>query len=72
MANLSRNLGLITGASLMGAVFGYAAGISDVTGADPQHIASGTRWTFAVAAVLIAVGLAVAAGIRRSSTAAQH
>lgn len=68
MANLSRNLGLITGASLMGAVFAAAAGTDDVTGADPQHIASGMRWTFALAAVLIAVGLAVATGIRRTST----
>jgi EmrB/QacA subfamily drug resistance transporter len=69
MANLSRNLGLITGASLMGAVFAYAAGASDVSGADPQDVASGTRWTFAVAAVLITVGLAVATGTRRSRTA---
>jgi MFS family permease len=66
MANLSRNLGLITGASLMGAVFAYAAGTSDVTAARPEDIASGTRWTFAVAAALIAIGLAVAAGIRRA------
>jgi EmrB/QacA subfamily drug resistance transporter len=68
MANLSRNLGLITGASLMGTVFAYAAGASDVTGAGPQDIASGTRWAFAIGAALIAIGLAVAAGVRRSST----
>jgi EmrB/QacA subfamily drug resistance transporter len=46
LLNLSRNLGLVTGASLMGAVF----------------VAGGLRPTFAVAAALVVAALAIAAG----------
>jgi EmrB/QacA subfamily drug resistance transporter len=58
MLNLSRNLGLITGASLMGAVFAIAAA-ADVATARPDAVAFGMRATFAAAAVLIAVALAI-------------
>ncbi len=60
MLNLSRNLGLITGASLMGAVFALASGAVDVTTAHPAAVASGMRVTSAVAAVLVVVALALA------------
>jgi EmrB/QacA subfamily drug resistance transporter len=59
MLNLSRNLGLITGASVMGAVFALASATIDVTTADPQAIATGMRITFAVAGVLIVVALGI-------------
>lgn len=62
--NLSRNLGLMTGASVMGAVFAFAAGASDVSTATSAEVARGTRWTFAVAALLVAFGLAVVLGLR--------
>ena len=62
--NLSRNLGLITGASLMGAVFALAAGASDITAAHPEAVVAGMRMTFAVAAILIVLALAVAVGSR--------
>ncbi|MGO7988356.1 MFS transporter [Rhizobium leguminosarum] len=62
MLNLSRNLGLIAGASVMGAVFAFSSGTSDVTAAHPEAIASGMRMTFAVATVLVVVALAIAAG----------
>lgn len=39
--------------------FAYASGTSDIASAQAPDIASGTRWTFAVAATLIAVALAV-------------
>ena len=65
--NLSRNLGLITGASVMGAVFAFGAGASDITAARPGDLAIGMRITFAVAAGLIVVALAFAAGARRST-----
>ncbi|MFI6511882.1 MFS transporter [Streptosporangium sp. NPDC050855] len=55
--NLSRNLGLMTGASVMGAVFAFAAG--DVGTATPAEVARGTHWTFAVAALLVTFGLVV-------------
>jgi hypothetical protein len=64
MLNLSRNLGLISGASLMGAVFFTASGAVDVTTAHPQAVASGTRVTFAVGAVLILVALVIVIGSR--------
>ncbi|MEU8773820.1 MFS transporter [Streptomyces sp. NPDC048606] len=64
LLNLSRNLGLITGASAMGAVFALASGAADVTTAAPGAVAAGTRVTYAVAAALIAVALAVCAGAR--------
>jgi MFS family permease len=60
MLNLSRNLGLITGASVMGAVFALAAGTSDMATARPEDVAAGMRITFAVAATLIVVALVFA------------
>jgi MFS family permease len=60
MLNLSRNLGLITGASVMGAVFALAAGTSDIAAARPEAVATGMRTTFAVAATLIVIALGFA------------
>ncbi len=68
MLNLSRNLGLITGASVMGAVFAFGAGASEITAARPGDLAIGMRITFAVAAALIVVALIIAAGARRSTS----
>ena len=63
MLNLSRNLGLITGASVMGAVFAYAVALSsatvDIATAHPGAVAAGMRATFAVAAMLILAALAI-------------
>lgn len=64
MLNLSRNLGLITGASALGAVFALASTAADIAAARPETVASGLRITFAVALVLIAVALAIALGSR--------
>jgi MFS family permease len=68
MLNLSRNLGLITGASAMGAVFAFASAASDITVAPSEAVATGMRITFAVAAVLVVVALAIAAGGRALGT----
>ena len=64
MLNLSRNLGLITGASALGAVFALASASVDMATARPEAVASGLRITFAVALVLIVVALAIALGSR--------
>ena len=64
LLNLSRNLGLITGASAMGAVFAFASDSVDLGTASPEAVATGMRVTFAVAAILIAVALVLATGIR--------
>jgi EmrB/QacA subfamily drug resistance transporter len=60
LLNLSRNLGLMTGASVLGAVFSFAAGTMDMTIATPEAVGRGLRTTFAVAAVLIVIALGVA------------
>ncbi len=62
--NLSRNLGLITGAAVMGAVFAFAAGTDDILAASPAAVAAGMRFTFAVAAALILSALAIVTGGR--------
>jgi EmrB/QacA subfamily drug resistance transporter len=69
MLNLSRNLGLVTGASLMGAVFAFAAATTDIATAPPAAVATGMRITFAVAAILIVGAVAIAAGSRARATA---
>ncbi|MCE6976625.1 MFS transporter [Pseudomonas frederiksbergensis] len=66
LLSLSRNLGLITGASVMGAVFAYASATADITTASPAAIANGMRITFAVAMVLIVLALVVALARRVS------
>jgi EmrB/QacA subfamily drug resistance transporter len=65
MLNLSRNLGLITGASVMGAVFALASATIDITTARPEAVATGMRSTFAVAAILIVVALTIGIGTYR-------
>jgi EmrB/QacA subfamily drug resistance transporter len=64
LLNLSRNLGGITGASVMGAVFALASGTVEIATADPTAVATGMRITFVVAGMLIVVALAIAAGGR--------
>jgi len=64
MLNLSRNLGLITCASVMGAVFAYASATTDLTTAGSAATAVGMRVTFAAAASLSALALALAMSAR--------
>lgn len=54
---LSRNVGLITGAAVMGAVFVLASASTDVAAAAPGAVAAGMRTTFGVAAGLIVLAL---------------
>ncbi|MFI1256163.1 MFS transporter [Streptomyces netropsis] len=67
MLNLSRNLGLVTGTSVMGAVFALASAMADVTTARPEAVATGMRITFVVAAILVVVALTIAVGGRALS-----
>ena len=57
MLGLARNLGLITGAAVMGAVFALAAG--DPTQAPATAIASGLHITFGVAVALMLMALII-------------
>jgi hypothetical protein len=60
LLNLSRNLGLVTGASVMGAVFSHAAGTGGPAMASVGAVARGTHVTFGVASVLVTAALTIA------------
>lgn len=60
LLNLSRNLGLITGASLMGAVFAFLSGAVDVAAASSEAVTVGMRVTYATAALMIAAAAGMA------------
>lgn len=61
MLNLSRNLGLITGASVMGAIFAFASAQQDIQLATVDHITQGMQFTYRIAALLGGVALAISA-----------
>jgi MFS family permease len=60
LLGLSRNLGLITGVAVMGAVFARATGGISITTARPEGFVHGMRVAFIVGAMLIVVALVVA------------
>lgn len=62
LLGLSRNIGLVVGASAMGAVFAFGVGTSELGGAAPAAIAGGMRLTFLLAGILMLVALGVNAG----------
>lgn len=64
LLSLSRNVGQITGASVMGAIFFHATGASDLATANPEAIATGMRTALAVATVLLVSALALLIFIR--------
>jgi MFS family permease len=61
LINLSRNLGQVTGAAAMGALFAYASGPIDVLHAAPASVDFGTRATYVVAILLIGAAIFFAA-----------
>lgn len=65
LLSLSRNLGLITGASAMGAVFALGSATPDITTARPDAVAAGMHTTFAAAAMLVVVALVLTIVSRR-------
>lgn len=71
LLSLSRNLGLITGASAMGAVFALASKAADVASASPEAMAKGMQVTFAVAAILTALALGIALALAGPAHAAR-
>ena len=66
LLGLSRNLGFMTGASAMGAVFAAAAGTQDVAHATAEAVSRGFSTTFLVAAGLMVVALIAALAGRRA------
>ncbi|HDL7644784.1 TPA: MFS transporter [Yersinia enterocolitica] len=61
MLNLSRNLGLITGASVMGAIFAFALTAQNIQLATTTDIIQGMQLTYGVAALLAAIALGISA-----------
>ncbi|MGE8186111.1 MFS transporter [Pseudomonas sp. NPDC086278] len=59
LLSLARNLGLITGASVMGAVFALGSAATRGTTAAPQAVGNGAALTFLVAAGLLLLALAI-------------
>lgn len=64
LLSLSRNLGLILGAWVMGAVFAFGVGTSDLGSATPAAVDIGMQMTFGLAGLLMAAALWIA--LRRS------
>lgn len=60
MIGLSRNLGFITGASLMGTIFALASSTGDMVTAQPAAVEFGMRVTFGVAGLMVMTALAIA------------
>lgn len=61
LLGLSRNLGLMTGAAVLGAVFALASGTADVATASPAAVTAALRITFGLGAALVG-----AAGARQA------
>jgi MFS family permease len=59
LLGLSRNLGLIAGTSVMGAIFLRGTGVSDLTAATADQVTGGMRAVFAVSAAIVALVLFV-------------
>ncbi len=72
MLSLSRNLGLITGASVMGAVFAFASSTTDVAITRPADVVTGLRVTFAVGAILMGLAIVIATASYRSRNVVLH
>ncbi len=67
LLNLARNLGLVTGVSLLGGLFAWRMGTADSP--DPGTVAAATRTTFAAATGILVVALALAVRrLRRRAT----
>lgn len=62
LLGLSRNIGLIAGASAMGAVFAFGVKSEELARATPLAIASGMRLTFLLAGAMMLAAIAVAFG----------
>ncbi len=58
LLNLARNLGLVSGAAVLGTVFALGAG-TDIAHAGAERVAAGTRLAFGAAAGLVLAGLVI-------------
>ncbi|MEQ8294818.1 MAG: MFS transporter [Roseovarius sp.] len=73
LLGLARNLGLMTGASVMPALFAFVLGTGDAAGAPVEQVARAFSASFAVAAGLVAVTLGLAVvSLRRVCPASER
>ncbi|KQS77706.1 MFS transporter [Rhizobium sp. Leaf384] len=70
LLNLSRNLGLIGGASLMGTVFAHSVGTKALALASPAAMAGGLQRTFLLAGGIVTLAIVVQGLARRWARAA--
>lgn len=68
LLGLSRNLGLVTGASVLAALFAAASGSPDITAASPQALTSALRATFLSTAALLAAAAVLSLASNRNAT----
>jgi MFS family permease len=64
--SFARNLGLVTGASLMGAAFGFGSGASETLHPAADALYAGLRLTYTLAALLVATALTLALNLTAS------
>lgn len=69
LLSLSRNLGLITSASAMGALFARVVGAGEVANASPEAVTAAMQATFLVAAGLMGLALTLGVIARRGPAA---
>jgi MFS family permease len=62
--SLARNLGLVAGSSLAGAVFALSVGASKISAASPDAVARGMHATFGLATGLVSIAFILAASRR--------
>lgn len=68
LLGLSRNLGLVTGASVLATLFASASGAPEVAMAAPEALTSALRATFLATAALLAIATALALATGRRSS----
>lgn len=60
LLSLSRNIGLISGASVMGSIFSFASGVAEISSASSVALTAGIKSTFFVATILLLLAVAIA------------
>lgn len=71
LLGLSRNLGLVTGASVLAALFAAASGSAEIATAPPEALADALRATFLVTAALLVAAVLLSRATRRDGSAAR-
>lgn len=60
LLSLSRNIGLISGASVMGSIFSFATGAAEISTASAGALSNGMKSTFFLATILLLIAVTIA------------